>query len=103
MNRHKLGRPLVLTALIGCFLTFVARAQTAGCVETNVVVSKQVGTQPALVDSNGVAHIARFFDPNLVNPLRITESSTSGACPAMRTNKRARKTRAHDQDIKETT
>jgi uncharacterized protein (TIGR03118 family) len=32
---------------------------------------------PTLVDSHGVTHIAQFFDPNLVNPWGIGESSGS--------------------------
>ena len=77
MNKHKLYQPLALTALIGCSVTFVADAQTGIYVETDLVVNKQVGAVPTLVDSNGVTHIAKFFDANLVNPWGIAESDAS--------------------------
>ena len=73
----KLNRPLALAALIGFSLTLIARAQPRGYVETDLVVNKEVGTVPTLVDSNGVTHIAKFFDPNLVNPWGIGESGAS--------------------------
>jgi hypothetical protein len=78
MNKYKLYRPLALTALIGSSLLFIAQAQTGGYVETDLVVNKQVNGVPTLVDSNGITHIARFFDPNLVNPWGLT-SSQAGA------------------------
>ncbi len=69
-------RPLALTALIGYSLTFVAHAQTRGYLETDLVVNKQAGAVPTMVDSNGITHVASFFDPNLVNPWGLTASGT---------------------------
>lgn len=63
--------------LIGHSLIAVAHAQTGGYVETDLVVNKQAGAQPVLVDSNGITHAAKFHDPNLVNPWGIAESATS--------------------------
>jgi uncharacterized protein (TIGR03118 family) len=77
MNKLKLYRPLALTALIGCLFTFVAHAQTGRYVETDLVVNRQVDGVPTLVDSNGITHVAKFFDANLVNPWGIAESDTS--------------------------
>lgn len=77
MNKRKLYRPLALTALIGYALTFVAHGRSGGYLETDLVVNKQVGAVPTSVDSNGITHIAKFFDPLLVNPWGIAESATS--------------------------
>ena len=77
MDQHKLYLPLAITALIGYSLTFAARGQTTGYVETDLVVNRRVGAEPTLLDSNGITHIAKFFDPNLVNPWGLAESSTS--------------------------
>jgi uncharacterized protein (TIGR03118 family) len=74
---NKLYRPLALTALIGYSFGFVAHAQSGGYVETDLVVNRRVGAVPTLVDSNGITHIAKFFDENLVNPWGIAESGTS--------------------------
>ena len=74
---NQFHRPLALAALIGFSFPFCIFAQTGGYVETDLVVNKKVGTVPTLVDSNGVTHIAQFFDPNLVNPWGIAESATS--------------------------
>jgi uncharacterized protein (TIGR03118 family) len=74
---NQFHRPLALAALIGFSFAFSIFAQTGGYVETDLVVNKKVGTVPTLVDSNGVTHIAQFFDPNLVNPWGIAESATS--------------------------
>jgi len=80
-------RPLALAALSGLYLTSMAQAQTGtkdmdrdhhlGYVETDLVVNKQIGGVPTLLDSNGITHLAKFFDPNLVNPWGLTESGTS--------------------------
>ena len=75
-------------ALTGCYLTSMAQTQTGnsvddekghhrGYVETDLVVNKQIGGVPTLLDSNGVTHVAKFFDPNLVNPWGLTASGTS--------------------------
>ena len=77
MNKHKLHRPLALTALIGYSLTTLAQAQTGRYVETDLVVNREVGSVPTLVDRNGVTHIAKFFDANLINPWGVAESGTS--------------------------
>jgi len=74
---NKLHRPLALAALIGFSFPFITPAQTGGYAETDLVVNKKVGAVPTLVDSHGVTHIAQFFDPNLVNPWGIGESSGS--------------------------
>jgi uncharacterized protein (TIGR03118 family) len=68
---------LALAALIAPSLILIGQAQTGGYVETDLVVNKQVGGTPTLVDSNGVTHIAKFLDTNLVNPWGIAESGTS--------------------------
>ena len=73
-----LRRPLALAALIGLFfLGRTAADKPAGYAETDLVVNKQVNNVPTLVDGNGIVHIARFFDPNLVNPWGVGESATS--------------------------
>src|SRR5262249_24807910 len=66
-------RPLVLAALTGYSITTMAYAQT-GYRETDLVVNKQVNGVPTLLDSNGITHIARFSDANLVNPWGLTAS-----------------------------
>ena len=68
---------LGIAALIGYHSTSVAHAQTGRYVETDLVVNKQVGGVPTLLDRNGSTHIAKFFDANLVNPWGIAESATS--------------------------
>jgi len=73
---NKLYRSFALMALIGHSIP-AAHAQARGYVETDLVVNKQAGSVPTLVDSNGVVHIAKFFDENLANPWGIAESSTS--------------------------
>ena len=76
MYIQKFLRPLALTALV-VSSTFVAQAQPGKYVETDLVVNKQVNGIPTLVDSNGITHTAKFFDPNLRNPWGIAESTTS--------------------------
>ncbi len=66
-----------LAALIGAAVPAQIEAQSNAYVETDLVVNQKVGTVPTLVDSHGVTHIAKFFDPNLVNPWGIGESATS--------------------------
>jgi len=70
-------RPLALTALIGISLTGLIVADGGGYTETDLVVNKSVNGVPTLTDANGVVHVAKFFDPNLVNPWGISESSAS--------------------------
>src|SRR5262245_17981438 len=67
---------LTLTVLIGAS-TVVARAQPRKYAETGLVVNNPVNGVPTLVDSNGIPHIAKFFDPTLRTPWGIAESSTS--------------------------
>jgi uncharacterized protein (TIGR03118 family) len=74
---NQFHRPLALAALIGFTFPFSMSAQTGGYAEADLVVNKKVNNVPTLVDSNGVTHIAQFFDPNLVNPWGIGESATS--------------------------
>jgi uncharacterized protein (TIGR03118 family) len=87
-NRY---RPLALAMLTAFYLTTWAQAQTSddtdrdrehrgqrrGYVETDLVVNKQIAGVPTLTDSNGITHVAKFFDENLVNPWGLTESGTS--------------------------
>jgi uncharacterized protein (TIGR03118 family) len=74
---RNLYRSLVLAALIGFGSLVNTQAQPGGYVETDLVVNHIVNNVPTLVDSNGITHIAKFFDPNLVNPWGIGESATS--------------------------
>src|SRR5512147_2570744 len=74
---NKLYRFLALAALVAGSSTFAAQAQSRGYVETDLVVNKQINNVPTLTDSNGITHIAKFFDPRLVNPWGVTESGTS--------------------------
>jgi len=52
-------------------------AEAGGYIETDLVVNKKVNNVPTLVDANGITHIAKFFDSNLVNPWGVGESSTT--------------------------
>src|SRR5205814_717891 len=54
-----------------------AAVLAAGYVETDLVVDQQVNGVPTLTDSNGIVHVAKFFDPHLVNPWGVGESATS--------------------------
>ena len=71
-------RTLALTALIGVSLAgYLIADKTGGYVETDLVVNQSVNGVPTLKDANGIVHIAKFFDPHLVNPWGVGESSTS--------------------------
>lgn len=75
----KLRPRAALAALIGTVVltaTSVA-ALAAGYVETDLVVNRQVNGVPTLTDSNGIVHVAKFFDPHLANPWGVGESTTS--------------------------
>ncbi|HWZ71944.1 MAG TPA: TIGR03118 family protein [Casimicrobiaceae bacterium] len=73
-----LHRHLALAALIGAALLATTTAGfAAGYVETDLVVNQQVNNVPTLTDKNGIVHVAKFFDPNLVNPWGVGESSGS--------------------------
>jgi uncharacterized protein (TIGR03118 family) len=71
-------RSVALAALIGIsFLDTTTAAPPGGYVETDLVVNKQVNNVPTLTDGNGIVHVAKFFDPNLVNPWGVGESAAS--------------------------
>ena len=71
-------RTLATAALIGvCCAGHITAGKNRGYTETDLVVNKIVNNVPTLIDANGVVHIAKFFDPNLVNPWGVSESSTS--------------------------
>jgi uncharacterized protein (TIGR03118 family) len=71
-------RPFALTALIGISVaSYVTADVKSGYSETDLVVNKSVNGVPTLTDANGVVHVAKVFDPNLVNPWGISESSAS--------------------------
>ena len=73
-----LQRYLALVALSLCsLLGSPAAVYAAGYVETDLVVNQQVNNVPTLTDKNGIVHVAKFFDPNLVNPWGVGESATS--------------------------
>ncbi len=67
-----------LTALIGAsLLGTTAAGPGGGYVETDLVVNQQVNGVPTLTDGNGIVHVAKFLDPNLVNPWGVAASGTS--------------------------
>lgn len=69
---------LPLAALIGvCFVGYIAADINSGYVETDLVVNQSVNGVPTLIDANGLVHIAKFFDPQLVNPWGVGESAGS--------------------------
>jgi uncharacterized protein (TIGR03118 family) len=77
MRKHY--RRAIFAALIGAAVlsaTSVA-ALAAGYVEADLVVNQQVNGVPTLTDSNGIVHVAKFFDPHLLNPWGVGESATS--------------------------
>src|SRR5207237_2865048 len=73
-----LQRYLALVALSLCSLLVTPAAVYAtGYVETDLAVNQQVNNVPTLTDKNGIVHVAKFFDPHLVNPWGVGESATS--------------------------
>ena len=67
-----------LAALIGVSLAgYMTADNIGGYLETDLVVNKSVGGVPTLSDANGIVHIAKFFDPHLVNPWGVGESAAS--------------------------
>ena len=74
-----LQRPLALAALALALLIGSPTALlAAGYVETDLVVNQQDSNNvPTLTDKNGIVHIAKFYDPNLVNPWGVGESKAS--------------------------
>ena len=77
MKTSRIYAPLALAALLGSTMTSVAHAKDGAYVETDLVVNRQTGTVPTLTDSDGITHVAKFFDASLVNPWGIAESGTS--------------------------
>jgi uncharacterized protein (TIGR03118 family) len=74
-------RRLTLFVLIGVSLAGVISVQGAGnpsgYVETDLVVNQKVNGVPTLTDANGIVHVAKFWDPNLLNAWGIASSATS--------------------------
>jgi len=70
-------RWLALSALSIALLGSVATGKEPGFFETDLVVNKSVNGVPTLTDKNGIVHVAKFFDPHLVNPWGIATSATS--------------------------
>ena len=71
-------RAFALSALIGVFLAgYIAADVNGGYMETDLVVNHQVNAVPTLTDANGIVHIAKFFDPHLLNPWGVATSPTS--------------------------
>jgi len=75
----KLRPGAAFAALMGAVVLCGASAEAlaAGYVETDLVVNQQVNGVPTLTDSNGIVHVAKFFDPHLANPWGVGESMTS--------------------------
>jgi hypothetical protein len=65
-NVHRLVALVLLTGAL--LLGTTASGVGTGYVETDLVVNQQVNNIPTLTDKNGIVHVAKFFDPNLVNP-----------------------------------
>ena len=71
-------RLIALVALIGVsYVGYIAADFSGGYVETDLVVNKSVNGVPTLTDANGTVHVAKFFDPHLLNPWGVGESATS--------------------------
>src|SRR4030095_14005095 len=73
LQRHLALAALALVSLFAMPATVIA----AGYVETDLVVNQQVNGVPTLTDKYGIVHIAKFYNPNLVNPWGVAESATS--------------------------
>jgi len=77
-NMKKSYWAFALSALIVVFLAGSIAADVNGrYVETDLVVNKDVNGVPTLTDANGIVHIAKFFDPHLLNPWGVATSTTS--------------------------
>jgi uncharacterized protein (TIGR03118 family) len=75
---NNLHKQLALAALLAISLIGApAGVYAAGYVETDLVVNQSVNGVPTLTDSNGIVHVAKFFDPHLVNPWGVAESASS--------------------------
>jgi uncharacterized protein (TIGR03118 family) len=71
-------RSFLLAALISvCLVGYIVADNTGRYVETDMVVNKSVNGVPTLIDGNGTVHVAKFFDPHLVNPWGVGESAAS--------------------------
>ena len=71
-------RSFLLAALISvCLVGYIVADNTGRYVETDMVVNKSVNGVPTLIDANGTVHVAKFFDPHLVNPWGVGESAAS--------------------------
>jgi uncharacterized protein (TIGR03118 family) len=71
-------RLIALVALISVsFVGYIAADFSGGYLETDLVVNKSVNGVPTLTDANGTVHVAKFFDPHLLNPWGVGESATS--------------------------
>src|SRR5437764_1523543 len=67
-----------LAALVGVSLAgYMIADNKTGYIETDLVVNKSVNNVPTLTDANGIVHVAKFFDPHLVNPWGVAESTAS--------------------------
>ena len=73
---NNVHRFLAVAAFFAVFLSGTVMAQN-GFVETDLVVNKLVNNVPTLTDGNGIVHVAKFYDPNLVNPWGVGDSPTS--------------------------
>ena len=73
LQRHFVLAALSLVSLLGT----TTAVSAAGYIETDLVVNQQVNAVPTLTDANGIVHVAKFFDPHLVNPWGVGESATS--------------------------
>jgi uncharacterized protein (TIGR03118 family) len=77
-NMKKSYRAFALSALIGVFLAgYIAADVNGRYMETDLVVNQRVNGVPTLTDANGIVHIAKIFDPNLVNPWGVATSAAS--------------------------
>jgi uncharacterized protein (TIGR03118 family) len=75
----KLQRHLALAALaLVSLFAMPATAFARGYLETDLVVNQiDSNNVPTLTDKYGNVHIAKFYDPHLVNPWGVGESATS--------------------------
>src|SRR5215472_7702452 len=74
----RIFRIVGIAAIAGALLLNTrASGVSGGYVETDLVVNQEVGNVPTLTDKNGIVHVAKFFDPNLVNPWGVSEGPQS--------------------------
>src|SRR5216110_886918 len=77
MRHSTFATPVLAALFVASYLGTTAAVNAGGYDETDLVVNKSVNGVPTLTDKNGIVHIAKFVDPNLVNPWGISESATS--------------------------